>query len=97
LNSDHSPRPAYQAFATARNILRDAKLTREINLYTQVRGYEYTRSQYRMWVLWSLDGNIHMVNLDTMPDEIYDAMGNTLVPSNPLRVGYTPLYLVWRP
>ena len=97
LNSDRSPRPAYRAFATARNILLDAKFTREINEYAQVRGYEYTRSLHRVWVLWSLDGNPHSVNLDTMPTEIYNALGNPVVPSNPLQVGYTPLYLVWHP
>jgi hypothetical protein len=97
LNSDLSPRPAYQAFATSRNILRDAHLTREIGEYDQVRGYEYTRDQLRVWVLWSLDGNNHLVNLDTMPTEIYDTLGEPVVPHNPLQVGYTPLYLVWNP
>jgi hypothetical protein len=97
LNSDLSPRPAYQAFVTARNVLLDAKLTSEINAYAQVKGYEYTRSQHRVWVLWSLDGFIHPVNLDTMPAEIYDVLGNPVVLSNPLQVGHTPLYLVWHP
>ena len=97
LNLDRSPRPAYQAFVTARKALLDAKLTREINEYAQVRCYEYTRGLHRIWVLWSLDGNTHPVNLDTMPTEIYDALGNPVVPSNPLQVGLTPLYLDWHP
>ena len=83
LNSDRSPRPAYQAFATARNALLDAKLTREINEYPQVKGFEYTRSLHRVWVLWSLDGNSHLVNLDTMPTEIYTALGNPVAPKQP--------------
>jgi hypothetical protein len=97
LNSDRSPRPAYHAFVTFRNALLDAKLTREINEYAQVKGYEYTRSLHRVWVLWSLDGNPHPVNLNTMPNEIYTALGIPVAPSNPLQVGYTPLYLVWYP
>jgi hypothetical protein len=97
LNPDRSPRPAYQAFATSAKILRDARPSREINEYEYVKGYEYTRGPDYIWVLWSLDGNVHMVDLDTIPAEIYDVMGNPVVPSNPLRVGYTPLYLKWRP
>jgi len=97
LNSDRSPRPAYQAFTTSAKILRDAHLIREIDDYDQVKGYEYTRDQYSLWVLWSLDGNVHMVTLDTLPAEMYDVLGNPVVPSNPVRVGYAPLYLKWRP
>ncbi len=97
LNTDLSPRPAYQAFATARRTLLDATLTREIQEFPQVKGYEFTRSLHRVWVLWSLDGNTHSVNLDTMPSAIYDTVGNPVVPSNPLQVGIAPLYLVWNP
>lgn len=97
LNTDLSPRPAYLAFAAARKILLDAQFNREILDYPQVKGYEYTRSLHRVWVLWSLDGNTHPVNLDTMPAAIYDTLGNPVVPSNPLQVGIAPLYLVWNP
>jgi len=97
LNKDLTPRPAYDAFSAARNILIDAQFTREITEYEQVKGYEFLRSQHRVWVLWSLDGNIHSVNLDSLPDRIYTAQGKPVVPVNPLPVGYTPLYLDWYP
>jgi hypothetical protein len=97
LNYNLTERPAYIAFVTARNILLNAQFSREITDYAGVKIYEFTRDWHRIWVLWSLDGSSHSVNIDNMPNEIYDALGNRVFQDTPLQVGSVPLYLVWHP
>ncbi|MBU4352880.1 MAG: cellulase family glycosylhydrolase [Nanoarchaeota archaeon] len=97
LNSDLSPRPAYTAFQFARNELRDAAWVRHITEYTGVTGYEFQRSDRRIWVLWSLDGNTHSVNLSAAPLAAWDALGNSVPPAASMDIDLNPFYLEWNP
>lgn len=93
--------PAFNAFKFARLELRDAeRLGRlsgtDISNATNLIGYKFTRGDRQIWVLWSLDGNNHTVNLvPGTPLAIYDSLGNPQALSSSLEVGLTPLYIEW--
>jgi hypothetical protein len=98
LNADLSPRPAYTAFQFARSELRDASFVREITDYAGVvKGYEFTRGDRRIWVLWSLDGGTHTINLSSVPEAAWDALGVSVTPAVSMHVTLNPLYLEWNP
>jgi len=97
LNSDLSSRPAYTAFQFARSELRDATFVREITEYDHVKGYEFQRGDRRIWVLWSLDGASHPINLPGVPLAIYHVDGTPIPPVGSLTVTLEPLYLEWNP
>jgi hypothetical protein len=97
LNSDLSPLPAYTAFEFGRNELRDAAYVRKITPFAGVKGYEYNRGDRYIWVLWSLDGNTHSINLCDVPVAAWDALGNPVSRSAYMNVSLNPLYLEWNP
>jgi hypothetical protein len=97
LNGDLSPRPAYTAFQFAASELREAVFVREVTEYAGVKGYEFTQSDRRIWVLWSLDGNTHSITLSTAPLSAWDALGNSVSPTASMNVSLDPLYLEWIP
>lgn len=95
LNADLSPRPAYTAFQFSRNTLQDATSIRAIVDYVGVKGYEFQQENRRIWVLWSLDGNTHSVNLPAAPVSAWDALGTPVSPDASIDVSLNPLYLEW--
>jgi len=97
LNADLSPRPAYTAFQFARSELRDAVWVRDVTEYTGVKGYEFQRGDRRIWVLWSLDGASHTINLPGVPLAAWDVLGNSVSPAASMNVSLNPLYLEWNP
>jgi hypothetical protein len=70
LNSDLSPKAGYYAYQFAQQKLGRARFVRSINEYEGVMGYEYDITGRRLWVLWSLDGQEHTLNLPGMPLEV---------------------------
>jgi hypothetical protein len=97
LNDDLSPRPAYTSFQFSRSELRDAAWKRAITEYSGVKGYEFQRDDRRIWVLWSLDGNLHPINLPGIPFAASDALGTSVIPAASMNVSLNPLYLEWEP
>jgi hypothetical protein len=97
LNPDLSPRPAYMALQFSRSELRDANWVRDITEYAGVKGYEFQRGDRRIWVLWSLDGNTHLIDLPGVPLAAWDALGNSVTPATSMNVDLNPLYLEWNP
>jgi hypothetical protein len=94
---DKSPAPAYYAFSNAVDTLLDAQFIRDIDEYPDVKGYEFTRSAYRTWVIWALDGNSHLLTLPGTPDFIQDVWGNSMqATGSQLWVGVMPIYVKWR-
>jgi hypothetical protein len=97
LNFDKTPRLAYTAYTVARSELRDAIFQNKPSLGAGVMAYAFNRVDRRIWVLWSLDGNTHNVDLGGVPLAINDAMGVSITPSQTIQVDLKPLYIEWRP
>jgi len=97
LNVDKTPRLAYTAYSVARRELRDAAFQNTLSLGTGVMGYAFNRGDRRIWVLWSMDGNAHNVNLGGTPVAINDALGASISPSANISVDLKPLFVEWLP
>ncbi len=95
LKPDLSPRPAYTALQFSRSELQDASWVRDVTEYGGVKGYEYSRGDRRIWVIWSLDGSTHSIGLPGVPLAVWDVLGNSIPPVASLNVSLTPLYLEW--
>ena len=70
LNSDLTPKDAYYAYQFAQEKLEGARYVRAISEYDGVMGYAYTASGRSLWVIWSLDGQAHVINLPEIPVEV---------------------------
>jgi hypothetical protein len=97
LNADLSPRPAYTALQFSLSELLNAAWLRDVTEYPGVKGYEFQRGDRRIWVLWSLDGASHPINLPGVPLAAWDALGNSVSPAASMNVSLNPLYLEWNP
>jgi Beta-galactosidase len=97
LKGDLSPLPAYTALKFARSELRDAGWVRNITEYTGVKGYEFTRGDRRIWVLWSLDGSPRTISISSAPLASWDALGVPVTPAPSMDITLKPLYLEWNP
>jgi len=97
LDGSLNPLPAYTAFQFGRNEMGNAAFVREIGEYANVKGYEYSRGDRRVWVLWSLNGSTHSITLPGVPLGAWDALGNAVVASGNMNVSLNPLYLEWTP
>jgi hypothetical protein len=97
LNQDLTKRPAYTAYAVAREKLLDSAFERKIDEFPSVMGYEFKDGNRVIWVIWSTDRTNHSISLPSVPDGIFDALGSAVPITNPLQVGLNPLYLEWKP
>jgi hypothetical protein len=97
LDSSLNPRPAYYAFQFARSEIGGADFVQEVTSYPAVKVYELDRGDRLIWVIWSLDGNDHSLNLPSTPSAIFDSFGTTVSVSNPLDLNFAdgPLYIEW--
>lgn len=101
LNSDLSPRPAYNALLISRETLQDGIFVREVHEYADqnVFGYEFNVHGEVIWLLWTLDGKPHSITLGQVPVEIFDELGTPVsLSANTLNLaGLKSYYLDWTP
>ena len=95
LNADLSPHPAFMALQFSRNELHNVTWVRDVTEYAGVKGYEFQRGNRRIWILWSLDGNTHSINLPDVPLAAWDTLGDSIPPSASINIDLNPFYLEW--
>jgi hypothetical protein len=94
---DLTPLPSYDTYSFAQKQLTNATYVDEVkDFLPSVRCYEFTRGEDRFWVIWSLDGEGHVIPLPVTPTAIFDAFGNSLSPSDSIEVEVMPLYIEWK-
>lgn len=97
MNSDLSPKAGFNAYQFARQKLGSALFVREIREFDGVMGYEYKIPGKVLWVLWSLDGQIHTINLPELPMEVNrvhkDGLGMRENNSSSLLLDVSPLFV----
>jgi hypothetical protein len=91
------PLPSYNAYNVSRTELGDSTFGREITQYPGLKGYEFNRIDRRIWVIWSLDGATHTINMSRGPLAAYDALGNPVPTGKSMDVTLNPLYFEWNP
>jgi hypothetical protein len=70
LNSNLSPKAGYYAYQFTQQKLGEALFVRQISEYGGVMGYEYETPAGKLWVVWALDGQAHILNLPELPLEV---------------------------
>jgi hypothetical protein len=93
LKSDNSPRPAYYAYEFGRIELDNATYSKDVDQYSGVMGFEFTKSDRRVWVLWSKDGANHQITLPEFPLAIYDVDGDPRTQSTTVTITLEPYYI----
>jgi hypothetical protein len=91
------PYPAYDADKFSAAQLKNAAFVSEVAGFQGVKGYEFNVDGKRMWLLWSLDGDSHTIQLTSLPTSMYDVFGAALPPQKSLTVTLAPVYLEWEP
>ena len=89
------PLPAYDAFRFNADQLQNAVYVRDLDEYDGVVGYEFERDGDVMWILWSLDGDDHVIQFPQNPSAVYDVYGLPLAFGNSLRITLSPAYVIW--
>ena len=87
--------PVYEALRFSASQLDGASFVRPVDIYAGVKGYEFAKDGKRLWVLWSLDGEAHTIQLFTQPAAVYDVFGAALPADQELNVTAAPVYVEW--
>jgi hypothetical protein len=91
------PLPVYQAYQASVIRLAKAVFSNDLTAFPQVKGYEFIREGTVLWVLWSFDGEPHLVQLPSQPNAIYDVYGQPLPQDQNLTITLDPVYIEWGP
>ena len=67
-------------FSTADGFCTLRVFSKDPTAFPQVKGYAFVREGTVLWVIWSLDGEPHLVQLPSQPITIYDVFGQLLPP-----------------
>jgi hypothetical protein len=89
--------PVYEATKTSVQMLRDAQYQREITEFPGIKGYEFDRGGVRLWLVWSLDGQDHAIQLPSTPAAMYDVFGDPLPAQTGVIITIQPYYIEWAP
>ena len=93
VDGSQSPKPAYNALQFLSQELRDASYTGRVSVHAQVNGYEFSRNDMKVWVLWSPDEQDHTVILPSSALRAYNKYG-VVVPITSSKVTVnSPLYV----
>jgi hypothetical protein len=94
-DSQLQPLPVYDAIQASSRAIGQAVFVKQVDQYPGIKGYQFQRDRTQVWILWSFDGQDHVVNLPQQPDSMYDALGVNLAPGEQVTVGLKPVYLEW--
>jgi hypothetical protein len=94
------PLPAYYAFKFSQAQLYNAEFIGGLRSLPGITGYEFRRSDCpnpgefcRVWVIWSLDGSDHNIELPDIPIAVYDVDGDPQIASINQVINLEPKYI----
>ena len=86
-------RPGYDALVFLTHELENATIGSQITQYPGLRGYQFTTSTKRIWVLWAPDGKTgQTISLPGNVSQIYDQFGGNVPISDPITILH-PVYI----
>jgi len=102
LDGDLVPNPAYDAYSFTSNLLGLTQSWENLSLGAGLHAYALQLPEKTVWVVWSLDGATHVVNLGGTPDTawIWDSASDQYISTTPqesFNVGVAPVFLEWLP
>jgi hypothetical protein len=95
VDAQKKPNSAYIAFQFSSAQLKGVAFIRSIADYPGVRGYELQREDKRIFFLWSLSRQPQPVLFETLPDQIFDVLGQPIQPEKAIQVSQSPIYVEW--
>jgi hypothetical protein len=97
LTDNMTPLPALDAYHVSLNLLNEATFSQEITQYPQITGFEFTRPDSRLWVIWGLGDTNQTIQLPSIPTSISDIYGNPLSASQDIELTFSPIYIAFEP
>ena len=95
IDSSGDPTSSAQAFQFAASVFRGVTTVRPIAIDKNILGYEMSKADGRLWVIWSRDGGDHTILLSDVPRTSYDFIGSKQQPVQSVTISSMPTYLVW--
>jgi len=90
-----NPNQAFRAFQFNASWLAGASYARPLNEIPGVRGYEFLRAGKRQQVLWALDDQEHLVELEQAPQAVFDLLGEPVSLTSEVSITRLPVYIEW--
>ena len=93
----NTPLLVFDAYQFSAQELSFSEYVGQVSPAPGVTGYEFIRDDTHIWILWSVDGESHLVQLtfDTMA--VYDVFGAPLPDVQELQVNLEPVYIEFVP
>lgn len=95
LDEDNNPTPAYEAYKVLTSTLQYSEFTREFVPQEGIKGFEFNRG-YKIWVLLSLDGDKHTLDLPAGAMRAFDMYGKPIDISSGTITITRPVYIEFR-
>jgi hypothetical protein len=99
VDSKLQPNVAFQAYKVAASQFNDAIYLGKVTQYPGIMGYQFENESNVFWLLWSLDGQEHILQLDSVPSAIMDVFGETLENTGgslkEVKIS-APIYIEWQ-
>jgi len=99
VDSKLQPNVAFQAYKVAASQFNDAIYLGKVTQYPGIMGYQFENESNVFWLLWSLDGQERILQLDSAPSAIMDIFGETQenTGGTPKEVKISaPIYIEWQ-
>lgn len=95
VNASLEPFSAYNAYSFSETQFGEAVFIREVDDFPGLKGYEFTRDGNRIWIIWSLDGGVKEIQLQSIPSAVYNVYGESIPSEMMMNVDASPVYFEW--
>ena len=68
INRELQPNPAYDAYRFSAEKLKKVTFEGELDHFPDVKGYEFSKGETRIWFIWSLNSDEHVIQLTNIPN-----------------------------
>jgi hypothetical protein len=90
-------KPVYNAYQFMNQEIGNAAYSRQVNNYSTLQGYEFTRDGKRIWVLWAPDRVNYLITLPDGVIQVYDKYGVVISPKSGQITVNSPVYVEIKP
>lgn len=95
LDGRRQPNTAYVAYQVMTQQFAGATSLQELSLGAGVRGYELSKADGKLWVLWTPNGAQRTLKLPGTPRAIADIYGQAIQGDGSVRANAMPIYVQW--
>jgi hypothetical protein len=90
------PLPVYRAMSFFENLMGGAEYLHQVQEFTNITGYAFSKSGQEIWILWSSNAQPQRIELTEIPNAIYNVEGQEIIPpSKEMDMTVSPVYIIW--